>query len=71
MRTRMSVCGQEALPDVLGWSGVPPGCPGVVGMPFLMSGCSRKVLPDIQEWSGVPPGCPGLVGMPSRRTVSG
>ena len=27
---RMSVSGQEALPDIREWSGVPPGCPGVV-----------------------------------------
>ena len=43
----MSASGQEALPDVrellkafpdvLEWSGDPPGCPGVVGLPSQMS----------------------------------
>ena len=47
--------GREALSDVLSWSGDPPGCPGLVGMPSRMSGNGRVAHPDVREWSGVPP----------------
>ena len=59
--SRMSVRGRESLPDVQEWSGVLPGCAGVV----VLS------LPDVQEWSGVPPGYPGVVGSASWMSVSG
>ena len=51
----------ETLQDVREWSGVLPGCPGVVGGP---TGC-LKGLADVREWSGGYPGCPGLVVKPS------
>ena len=59
MPFRMSESGREALLDVQKWSGVPPGCPGVVERPSRMSGSG----------SGGPPGCPGVVWRPSRMTV--
>ena len=46
----MSVCGWEALLDVLEWSGAPPRYPGVVGRPFRMSWSGREHLPNIREW---------------------
>ena len=39
----------EALPDVRECSGVPPGCPGVVGRPSRMSGSGRETLLDVRE----------------------
>ena len=72
--TRMSGNGREALPDVREWSGGPPGCPGVVGMPSRMSRSGWEALPENREWSGgLPdvweclgglPRCPGVVGRP-------
>ena len=59
--SRMSGSGPEALPDDREWSGVPTGCPGVVGRTFRMSGSGREVISDVQEWSGGPPGCPKVV----------
>ena len=47
----MSGSGREALPDIWEWSGVPLGCPGVVGIPSRMSGCGREALQDVREWS--------------------
>ena len=61
---------RESLPDVQEWSGGPPECPGVVGMPTRMTGSGRQTLLDVREvhrnvwevllnvweWSGVPPG---------------
>ena len=55
----MSGSGREALTDVREWSGVPPGCPGVVVRTTRMSRSGREVLPDVREWSGDPSGCPG------------
>ena len=60
----MSRNGREALPDVLEWTGVPPGCssgppgcPGVVGSPTRMferpsrmTGCDREALTNVREW---------------------
>ena len=54
----MSGSGREALPDVLDWSGVHPGCPG----------SGHEDLPDICQWSGVPSGCPVVIGRPFRFT---
>ena len=64
----MSLCGWEALQDVLEWSGAPPRYLGVVGRPFRMSvsggkpsrmfGSGQEALPDVPEWSGDPPRCP-------------
>ena len=34
----MSGSGRDVLPDVYEWSGIPPGCLGVVERPFRMSG---------------------------------
>ena len=42
--SRMCEIGGEAHPDVREWSGVPPGCPGVVGRPSRISGSSREAL---------------------------
>ena len=39
--SRITLCGQEAFPDVREWTGVPHGCPGVVARLFRMSGCAR------------------------------
>ena len=50
----MSGRGREALPDVLDWSGGPPGCPGLVVTPFRKSGSGREVFPDVREWSEDP-----------------
>ena len=54
---QMSESGWEALPDIWEWSGVPLGCPGVVGIPSRMSGSGREIfpyireaLPNIREW---------------------
>ena len=58
----MSGSGWEAVPDVRelmvgphGWSGVPPGCPGVVGRPSRvvgwpsqMSGSGQETVPDVR-----------------------
>ena len=56
----MSGTGRLALPDVREWSGVPSGCPGVVGcppgcpevvkMPSRMFGSGRETLPNFAEW---------------------
>ena len=45
----MSGSGRESLPDVLEWSGGPPGCPGVVGKTSRMSGSGREILLDVRE----------------------
>ena len=55
--------GQEDIPDFREWSGVPPGCPRVVGRPSSMSGSGREALPDVRVRSGGPPGCLGVVAM--------
>ena len=47
--SRMSGSGREVIPDVHEWSGVPPGCPGVVGNPSRMFGKGREALPDVRE----------------------
>ena len=57
----MSRSARETLPDVVSWSGVLPGCPGLVGRPSLISCSGREAFPYIKEWSGGPPGCPGVV----------
>ena len=75
---------RKALPflsDVREWSGDPPGCPGVVGLPSQMSRSGREALSevreahlDVQECSEGPPGplgCPGVVGRPCRMSGSG
>ena len=72
----MSGSGREVLPDVREWSGVSPGCPGVVGSLFWMSGSGRETLPEVESgWEALPDvrgllgghfGCPGVVGSPSR-----
>ena len=51
----MSRSGRKALPDVLKWSGGPPGCPGVVEKPFRIFGKGREAHPDVWVWSGDPP----------------
>ena len=60
--SRMSRSVPLALPYVLEWSGVPPGCPGVVGSPSQISGVvggpSRSTTPNVLEWWGGPLGCP-------------
>ena len=76
----MSGSGREALPDIREWSGLSPGCPGVVGIisrmsgsgrgPSWMSGSSQKAFPDVREWSGGPPGCPAVVERPSQMSGS-
>ena len=68
MHSRMSESGQEALPNVQGWSVDHPECLKVVGSPSWMSGSGREslsdsrmsesgqdALPDVQEWSGAFP----------------
>ena len=52
----------ESLPDVRGSSGLPPGCPGVVGSPSRvvgrptqMFGRDQESLSDVRERSGGPP----------------
>ena len=45
----MSGSGHEALPDVREWSGVPPGCPGVVVRPSRLFGSGRATLTDVRE----------------------
>ena len=81
----MSASGREAFPDVREWSGGPPGCPGIVLIPYRMfgrtswmykrtarlSGSGREALPKVWEWSGGPPGCPRVVGRPHRIFGSG
>ena len=68
----MSKSGREALLDVRKarldvrkWLRGPPGCSGVVGMPYRMSGSGRLAIPDVREWSGGHPGRPRVVGRPS------
>ena len=56
----MSGSGREALPHFRVWSGVHPGCPGVVERP-----------PDVRSLSRGPPVCPDVVGSPSRMSGSG
>ena len=41
----------EVFSDVWEWSGVLPGCPGVIGRPLWMSKGGREALPDDWEWS--------------------
>ena len=70
----MSRSGREALPDVQEWSGVPLGCPGVIGRPSGFMGVVRRLswiygsglqaLGDLREWSVGPPGCPGVFRRP-------
>ena len=60
----MSGSGRESLPNVQECLGVPPGCPGVVGSPFLMSGSGHEALPDVREWSKGPPKFLRVVGRP-------
>ena len=62
----MSVSGREALQEVREWSGVTPGCPGVVGRLSRMSGSVWAALKDGRAWSGNPPECPGVGGKPFR-----
>ena len=47
----MSGSYREALPDVREWSGGPPGCPALIGLPYRMSGNCQEALPDVREWS--------------------
>ena len=75
--------GRQALPYVREWSGGPPGCPGMVGMPSRMSGSGQEAFSDFRDWSGglrgdvagphggleVPPG--GLGGPPGGPGVVG
>ena len=73
--------GRETLSNVREWSGVNPGCPGVVGKPSQMSGSGRKVcqmsgrgrkaISNVREWSGDHAECLGMVGRPSRMSGSG
>ena len=51
---------REPLPDFRELSGVPPGCPEVVGRPPRMSGSGLEALPDVR-----------VVRMPSRMSGSG
>ena len=44
----MSGSGRDALRDVREWSGVPQGCPGVVGRTSRMSGRGREALCYVQ-----------------------
>ena len=77
----MSGSSREAVPKVREWSGVPPGCLGVVGRAsrmsesgqesLRMSGSGREALGDLRERSGGPPGCLGVVRRPSRMYGSG
>ena len=74
----MSGSGLEIFPNVREWSGCPPGCLGVVGIPFRMSRSGRENLPDvkealsdIREQSGGPPRCPVLVDWPSQMYETG
>ena len=53
--------GQKSLPDVRVRSGVAPGCPGFVGMPYVMSGSGREALPDVLVLSGDPPLSSGVI----------
>ena len=72
----MSGSGRQAVTDVREWSGGPPRCAGVVGIPSWMSGSGREAildvrewsetLPNFQEWSEDNPECPGVVGRPFR-----
>ena len=55
-------------PDVREFSGVPPGCLGMVGRPSTMFRNGRESLPDVKEWSRGPPGSMGMVGRPSRKS---
>ena len=43
---------RKVLPDVRNWSGVPPGCSGVVGSPSGMSEIGRDALGDVREALG-------------------
>ena len=52
----MSRSGRETLSDVREWSGVSPGCPGVVGRPSGKFGSGQETLPEVREWSEGPPG---------------
>ena len=45
----MTRSGRNALPNVREWSGGPPGCPVVVGMPSRISGTGQEALPDASE----------------------
>ena len=45
----MSESARKALRDVREWSGVPPGCPGVVAWTYRMSGSGQEDLPDVRE----------------------
>ena len=62
--------GREIVPDVRVWSGVPPGCPGIVGRPSRVSGSDWEALSNVRDWSGGPPGCPGVVWWTFRMTGS-
>ena len=46
----MSGSGREALTNVRDMSGVPPGCPGVVGRPYPMSAIGQEALNNVQNW---------------------
>ena len=58
----MSGSGREALLNVRWWSGVPPGCQGVVGNTW-------RALTYVREWSGDPPDFLEWLGGPPRRSV--
>ena len=75
--SRLSGCGQKALPNVWEWwqalpdvreasrmSGRPCGCPGVVGSPSRMARSGPEALPDVWEWSGGTPGCSEVIRRP-------
>ena len=46
----MSGSGAEVLTDDREWSGVPAGCPRVIGRPSRMSGSGREDNPEVREW---------------------
>ena len=49
----MSGSGQVALPDVQEWSGVPPGCTGLVGSPSRMSGSGGRPYTFLERLADV------------------
>ena len=68
----MSESGRESLPDVHEWSGVPPGCPGVVGRPSWKSGKSHEDLSEVRSGrQSLPEVRSGRQSLPEVREWSG
>ena len=62
--------GREIFSHVQEWSGGPPGCQRVIGMPSRMSRSGREAIKDVRELLGGHARCPEVGGSPIRMSGS-